>query len=254
MTTKNISTANNNDDDGLESVLGDDDEFQEAALFVQNNLSLFSRDDLLYLYARFKQVTVGDVNIPRPGYFSFEAKTKWDAWNSLKSISKFQASKEYIQRVTDIKQKNNIENQKSTKTGPSVSRLLVQNDEQMPDDDEKTIYDFCQDGNEERVEQMLKRNFDVNKPDDMQLTLLHWAADRGNESMIRLLVKYGAKLNVRDEDGQTPLFYAANSSNIPCMKLLLELGADPSIPNNDGELPSSVSQTDEERTVWTAYS
>jgi hypothetical protein len=54
MTTKNIST--NNDDDGLESVLGEDDEFQEAALFVQNNLSLFSRDDLLYLYARFKQV------------------------------------------------------------------------------------------------------------------------------------------------------------------------------------------------------
>ncbi len=85
----------NHDDDGLESVLGDDDEFQEAALFVQNNLSLFSRDDLLYLYARFKQVnfwiylsdiktslrrlkvTVGDINIPRPGYFSFEAKAKW---------------------------------------------------------------------------------------------------------------------------------------------------------------------------------
>ncbi|CAF2956791.1 unnamed protein product [Rotaria sp. Silwood2] len=252
MTTKNISANNNDDDDGLESVLGDDDEFQEAALFVQNNLSLFSRDDLLYLYARFKQVTVGDVNIPRPGYFSFEAKTKWDAWNSLKSISKSQASKEYIQRVADIKQKNNIENQKSTKTGPSVSRLLVQNDEKMPNDDEKTIYDFCQDGNEERVEQMLKRNFDVNKPDDMQLTLLHWAADRGNESMIRLLVKYGAELNVRDEDGQTPLFYAADSSNIPCMKLLLELGADPSIPNNDDELPSSRSQTDEERAVWTA--
>jgi hypothetical protein len=56
MTSKNISTTN--DDDGFESVLGDDDEFQEAALFVQNNLSLFSRDDLLYLYARFKQVTV----------------------------------------------------------------------------------------------------------------------------------------------------------------------------------------------------
>ncbi len=48
--------ATNTDDDGLESVLGDDDEFQEAALFVQNNLPLFSRDDLLYLYARFKQV------------------------------------------------------------------------------------------------------------------------------------------------------------------------------------------------------
>ena len=54
MAASNRSTVD--DEDGLESVLGDDDEFQEAALFVQNNLSLFSRDDLLYLYARFKQV------------------------------------------------------------------------------------------------------------------------------------------------------------------------------------------------------
>ncbi len=56
--------------------------------------------------------------------------------------------------------------QKSTKTGPSVSRLLIQSDEQVHNDDEKTIYEFCQDGDEERVEQMLKRNFDVNKPDE----------------------------------------------------------------------------------------
>ena len=56
---KNMTTCTPADaDDGLESVLGDDDEFQEAALFVQNNLSLFSRDDLLYLYARFKKVSL----------------------------------------------------------------------------------------------------------------------------------------------------------------------------------------------------
>ncbi|CAF0733078.1 unnamed protein product [Adineta ricciae] len=241
------------DDDGLESVLGDDDEFQEAALFVQNNLSLFSRDDLLYLYARFKQITVGDTNIPRPGYFNFEAKAKWDAWNALKSMSKSQASEEYIERVTSIKDKNHIENQKSTKTGPSVSRLVAHSDEQMPTDDKKTIYEFCQDGNEKRVEQMLKNNFDVNKPDEMQLTLLHWAADRGNESMIKLLAKYKADLNARDEDGQTPLFYAAHSSSIPCIKLLLALGADPTIPNNDNELPSSVAETEEEKAVWNKH-
>ena len=98
MAAKNIPTTSNDDadDDGLESVLGGDDEFQEAALFVQNNLLLFSRNDLLYLYARFKQVkfenpfsinikllssflkvTIGDVNIPRPGYFSTEGRPKW---------------------------------------------------------------------------------------------------------------------------------------------------------------------------------
>ena len=37
------------------------------------------------------------------------------------------------------------------------------------------------------------------------------------------------------------------------MKLLLELGADPSIPDNDGQLPSSIAQTDEERTFWKEY-
>ena len=36
-----------------------------------------------------------------------------DAWNSLKAMSKSQASKEYIERVTEIKQKNNVENQVS---------------------------------------------------------------------------------------------------------------------------------------------
>lgn len=92
MAAQPTTMVYSDNDDGLESVLGEDDEFQEAALFVQNNLSLFTRDDLLYLYARFKQVicnvhrssiiicfqvTVGDINIPRPGYFSFEAKTKW---------------------------------------------------------------------------------------------------------------------------------------------------------------------------------
>lgn len=47
-----------------------------------------------------------------------------------------------------------------------MSRLIVPGDEQMPDDDEKTIYEFCQDGNLERVEQMLKKNFNVNQPDE----------------------------------------------------------------------------------------
>lgn len=245
-----MTTTSTIDDDGLESVLGDDDEFQEAALFVQNNLSLFSQDDLLYLYARFKQVTVGNINTSRPGFFSFEAKAKWDAWNSVKSMAKTQASKEYIDRVTEIKQKNKIENQKSSNTGPSVSRLLVQNNELSSNINEKTIYDFCQDGDIQQVEQLLKKNFDVNQPDETQLTLIHWAADRGHEDIIRLLIKYGADLNVRDEDGQTPLFYAAHASNIPCIKLLLESGADPSIPDNDGQLPSSVAQTDEEKAVW----
>lgn len=41
----------------------------------------------------------------------------------------------------------------------------MQNDEEK-DNSEKTIYEFCQDGDEKTVEKMLKNNFDVNKPDE----------------------------------------------------------------------------------------
>jgi hypothetical protein len=45
-----------------------------------------------------------------------------------------------------------------------VSRLLVQDEN---DDEEKTIYEYCQEGDEQSVENMLKTNkIDVNKPDD----------------------------------------------------------------------------------------
>ena len=43
---------------------------------------------------------------------------------------------------------------------------MVANDQKLSSNNETTIYEFCQDGNEERVEQMLKRNFDVNQPDE----------------------------------------------------------------------------------------
>ena len=45
--------------------------------------------------ALFKQATVGDVNIARPGGFlNFEANAKWDAWNAIKGKSKEEAMKE----------------------------------------------------------------------------------------------------------------------------------------------------------------
>jgi diazepam-binding inhibitor (GABA receptor modulator, acyl-CoA-binding protein) len=45
--------------------------------------------------ALFKQATVGDVNIARPGGFlNFEANAKWDAWNAVKGKSKEDAMKE----------------------------------------------------------------------------------------------------------------------------------------------------------------
>ena len=54
----------------------------------------------LHLAALFKQATLGDVNIARPGgMFNFEANAKWDAWNALKGMSKEEAMKLYVEEI-----------------------------------------------------------------------------------------------------------------------------------------------------------
>jgi diazepam-binding inhibitor (GABA receptor modulating acyl-CoA-binding protein) len=63
-----------------------------------------SNEELLDLYALFKQVTDGDVSGDRPGGFDFKAIAKFDAWASKKGISKEQAMQEYVNLVSKLQQ------------------------------------------------------------------------------------------------------------------------------------------------------
>ena len=53
-------------------------------------------EELLQLYALFKQATEGDVSGDRPGGFDFKAIAKYDAWAELKGKTREQAMEEYI--------------------------------------------------------------------------------------------------------------------------------------------------------------
>lgn len=55
-----------------------------------------SNEELLSLYALFKQASEGDVSGDRPGGFDFKAIAKYDAWADLKGKSKEQAMQDYI--------------------------------------------------------------------------------------------------------------------------------------------------------------
>lgn len=55
-----------------------------------------SNEELLNLYALFKQATEGDVTGDRPGGFDFKAIAKYDAWVERKGETKEDAMKEYI--------------------------------------------------------------------------------------------------------------------------------------------------------------
>ncbi|KDR78839.1 hypothetical protein GALMADRAFT_244437 [Galerina marginata CBS 339.88] len=61
-----------------------------------------STDDQLYFYKYFKQAKVGDNTTTRPGMLDFTGKAKWDAWTSVKGVSKEEAYKKYVDKLLEI--------------------------------------------------------------------------------------------------------------------------------------------------------
>lgn len=63
-----------------------------------------TNEELLDLYALYKQATEGDVSGDRPGGFDFKAIAKYDAWADLKGKSQEQAKQEYISLMDRLHQ------------------------------------------------------------------------------------------------------------------------------------------------------
>lgn len=61
-----------------------------------------SNENLLKLYALFKQADEGDVTAERPGGFDFKAIAKYDAWAELKGKSAEDAMQGYIELVNEL--------------------------------------------------------------------------------------------------------------------------------------------------------
>lgn len=61
-----------------------------------------SNQELLSLYALYKQASEGDVSGDRPGGFDFKAIAKYDAWAALKGKGAEAAMQEYIDLVENL--------------------------------------------------------------------------------------------------------------------------------------------------------
>jgi len=75
-------------------------EFNEVLKKLENfNLELNNIPDNIKLdfYKFYKQATIGDCNTQRPTFLYFKECAKWDAWNSVKNMSKTDAMKKYIE-------------------------------------------------------------------------------------------------------------------------------------------------------------
>lgn len=75
------------------------DDFQASVDRSKQLTKRPSNEELLDLYALFKQATDGDVSGDRPGGFDFKAIAKFDAWAGKKGMPKDDAMKAYIELV-----------------------------------------------------------------------------------------------------------------------------------------------------------
>ena len=76
--------------------------FQSAAQRVKGLKKSPSNDELLQLYALYKQGTSGDVTGSRPSAFKLKDRAKYDAWAKLKGTGKDDAQGKYIALVDGL--------------------------------------------------------------------------------------------------------------------------------------------------------
>ena len=79
-----------------------DDDFTKAQADVKTLTKRPSNDDMLALYALYKQGTDGDVAGKRPGMLDMVGRAKYDAWDKLKGTAGETAKQRYVAKVGEL--------------------------------------------------------------------------------------------------------------------------------------------------------
>ncbi len=78
------------------------EQFQSASKAAKSLPSRPGNDDMLELYALYKQGSAGDVTGSRPGMLDFIGGAKFDAWSGLSGTSQDDAKQRYIAKVESL--------------------------------------------------------------------------------------------------------------------------------------------------------
>ena len=80
-----------------------------AAEEIKNKINkTLSDDELKEIYALFKQASMGDININKPGMMNLTAVAKWEAWSSKKGMGQEEAKQKYIELPKELKEKHGL--------------------------------------------------------------------------------------------------------------------------------------------------
>ena len=73
--------------------------FGQAVVQIRDLKVKPTNDELLEVYALYKQATVGDVTTSRPSFFYAKERAKWDRWFEKKGMNKIRSKREYVNKV-----------------------------------------------------------------------------------------------------------------------------------------------------------
>lgn len=77
--------------------------FEQAAREVQQLSKRPANEQLLKLYALYKQSISGDISGVRPGILDMQGRLKYDSWAKLKGMRAEEAMSDYIALVEQLK-------------------------------------------------------------------------------------------------------------------------------------------------------
>lgn len=83
-----------------------DEKFKQAVEDVKNLPNRPNDETLLQLYGLYKQVTIGNIDIPQPWAIQIEKRAKWDSWKLFENMDKLKAMARYVEVVENLISQN----------------------------------------------------------------------------------------------------------------------------------------------------
>ncbi|CAO3681533.1 unnamed protein product [Rhizopus stolonifer] len=230
----------------MDEICQDDQWFEQAFTYMNKHDISLSNDKKLHFYGLFKQATIGDINIDKPGLFEFVARAKWDAWKGYQGLSFRDARNKYIESVEELKvgwsrqgqyeyipSPEELNKEEVNGLGNVVSSLAF---EQEPETDD--IFGYARENNLKELSNTLELNKDlIDTRDESGLSVLHYAVDRGHLEMVEYLLDIGADINIKTEDEETPLHLACISEQLETANVLIKRGCEKESKDAEGKTP-----------------
>ncbi len=78
------------------------EQFEQAQVDIKKLTEKPSNEELLDLYALFKQGTEGDNTTKKPGMFDMKGQFKWKAWQAKSGLTLDEAKQAYVDLVATL--------------------------------------------------------------------------------------------------------------------------------------------------------